>query len=141
MRDASYSMKWILELCKMHLAYTFGFNKEAKSIGKKLFSQSFSGVTFLSLPFMFHYSITCYRLFQSSVHKRHLHTARKCRNFLAQQQASGNITASPYLIILKVEEISLKTTNPWELFQACNNAVDRQTAAEGLTHLEALSNE
>jgi len=140
MKQSNELSEWLLQFYKMFLRYMFGFYKEAESIGKNLFRHFLAENSFLCLPFNLYYGLISYEQYRSTGRRRHLRVARKCRKFLEHQHDFGNPNATPYLRIIEVEELSLRSNNVLQISQACNRAIEFQIV-EGLTHLEALSNE
>mmetsp|Transcript_29476 Transcript_29476/g.44621 ORF Transcript_29476/g.44621 Transcript_29476/m.44621 type:complete len:1028 (-) Transcript_29476:222-3305(-) len=131
-----------LLLCKMILAYTFGFAKKAQRLSKEVKDCNFvvTEKGFLSLPFCFYSAMISYSRYQSTGKRKHLRTARKYRKVLARHHSNTNPNANPYLAIIAVEELALNSTDPFDIMQACNSSI-QLNAGEGFSNLEALANE
>mmetsp|Transcript_4585 Transcript_4585/g.7152 ORF Transcript_4585/g.7152 Transcript_4585/m.7152 type:complete len:236 (+) Transcript_4585:3-710(+) len=131
-----------LLFCKMILAYTFGFEEKAQLMSQEVKDCSFFAFEkgFFSLPFCFYSAMISYGRYQSTGQRKHLRTARKYRKVLARHQSNRNPNANPFLTIIDVEELALKSTDPILIMQACNTSIQLQ-AGEDFSNLEALANE
>mmetsp|Transcript_9126 Transcript_9126/g.13332 ORF Transcript_9126/g.13332 Transcript_9126/m.13332 type:complete len:236 (-) Transcript_9126:346-1053(-) len=127
---------------KMVLAYTFGFEEKAQLMSQEVKDCSFFAFEkgFFSLPFCFYSAMISYSRYQSTGQSKHLRTARKYRKVLARHQSNRNPNANPFLTIIDVEELALKSTDPILIMQACNTSIQLQ-AGEDFSNLEALANE
>lgn len=128
--------------CKMILAFIFGFYKDARKFGDE--AQNAKHImyekSYQSLPFKFIRAMISYRLYESTGRRKHVRSARKCGKFLKRKKSVGNCNATPFISIIEIEEVYLKSKDVFKVCEAYNKALEIVTK-EGNAFLEVVAHE
>jgi len=127
--------------CKSILAFHFGCYDLADCLYKRMESMSERYPYGMGGPhFYFHGAMIFYERFRATRHRRHLRLVRKYRNDLLRFEAAGSPNVKEFLILLKAEEVSMKSKDCGALVTAYTAAIDAMKEAR-FVHLESLANE
>lgn len=129
-------------LCKLYIAYTFGFYDIAEDMFERVVAVSnfIMEFSFLNFPFKLYTAMVQYEQYRRLGQRKYLKNARKSLKRFAKEHSIGNPNAYPYFKLLELEDICTLSKDQVKIALACDSAVKAQIG-NGFTHLEALAHE